>query len=378
MDDRLSEDERAVREAVSAFAREELAPDASAMDESGTSAGKHLPRLADLGLMGMNLPQRWGGAGVSPIALSLAVEAVAGACASTASMITAHFLATDAILLGGDDRMRERHLPPAAVGIKLGAFALTEPEAGSDPADMRSRAVADGDGWRLKGVKQFISNAGFADFAVVFAKTDSDAGHRGISGFVIDLPHAGVEVGKPERTMGLRGGHVFALSLDCHLPADSLLGDAGTGFRTAMRVLDRGRVEVGAMCVGIAQAALDAARAWALERRVSGRPIADFQGIQWKLADMATDVEAARLLTQRASARRGRGERFSRESAMAKLFASEMAARVTDQALQIHGGYGYTRDLPLERYVRDVRIMRICEGSSEIQRNIIARSVLAG
>ena len=372
----FGDDEREVGETVRRFAAETLAPRAAEVDERSLWVGEHVEALAGMGLMGMNLPERWGGAGVSARALMLAVEAVAAACGSTASMLTAHFLATDAILLGGDDDLRGRYLPGAADGSLLGAFALTEPAAGSNPADMRTRALPERTGWRLTGSKCFISNGGEADFVVVFAVTDPPAGHRGISAFVVDRDTPGLSAGAPERTMGLKGGHVFELSLDCHVPAANRLGEAGSGFRTAMRTLDNGRIEVAAMCNGIAGAALEAAVAWARERRVGDGTVADFQGVQWMLADMAVRLDAARLLAFRAADLRARGRRHSQESAMAKLHASETAAFVTDAALQVHGGYGYTRGLPLERWCREVRIMRIYEGSSEIQRNIVARGLL--
>ena len=361
----FSDEERAIGDSVRRFASETLAPRAADIDEHETWVGVHREALAALGLMGMNLPERWGGAGVSARALMLAVEAVAAGCGSTASMLTAHFLASDAVLLGGAD------------GTLLGAFALTEPGAGSNPADMRCRAVREADGYRLRGRKCFISNGAEADFVVVFAVTDASAAHRGISAFVVERDTPGFVPGPREPTMGLRGGHVFELDFDCHLPQANRVGDEGSGFRTAMRVLDNGRVEVAAMCNGIAAAALAAAREHAKQRRIRNGSVADFQGIQWMLADMATRLDASRLLAFRAADLRARGERFSTESAMAKLHASETAAFVTDAALQIHGGYGYTRALPLERWCREVRIMRIYEGSSEVQRNIIARAVLA-
>ncbi len=372
----FSSDDRAIVDLISRFAAQELAPRAQAIDESAEFVSCHLPKLAESGILGMNLPQRWGGAGISTQALFAGVEVIAGACASTASMITAHFLATDSILLGGDDEQRERYLPRAAAGQVLGAFALTEPRAGSNPADMRTRATKTDEGYRVEGVKHFISNGALADFIVVFALTDAESGHRGISAFIIDRDTPGLQAGPAEKTMGLKGGHVFELSFDCVIPEENRLGVEGSGFETAMKVLDNGRVEVAAMCIGIAQAALDMAVAWARERQIGGRTLSEYQGIQWMLADMATELQAARLLAEQAVLLRQRGERFSRESSMAKLFSSEMAARVTDRALQIHGGYGYTRDLPLERFVRDVRIMRIYEGSSEIQRNIIAADLL--
>ncbi|QIB34253.1 acyl-CoA dehydrogenase family protein [Ancylobacter pratisalsi] len=373
-----TDDDRAIADAITRFAGEQIAPHARAIDAERRFAGEHLPALAGIGLTGMNLPEAWGGAGVSAVALYLAVEALAGACASTTSMLTAHFLATDAILIGGDDAQRGRWLPEAAAGSRLGAFALTEPRAGSNPADMSTRAVRAGEAYRLTGTKHFISNAAHADFLVVFALTDPAAKARGISAFVVERATPGVSVSAPEPTMGLRGGHVFEVRFDdCLIPATCRLGPEGSGFRTAMKVLDNGRVEVAATATGIAGAALEATRGWLKVRQVEGEPIARFQGLQWMLADMATDLEAARLLSLRAAHLRTRQERFSQQAAMAKLFASEMAGRVTDQALQIHGGYGYAQDLPLERYVRDARILRIYEGSSEIQRNIIARAQLA-
>ena len=364
-------------DAVRRYARDVLAPAAAGIDASGRSATTHLDSLGDMGLMGLAIPESYGGLGLAPTALFEAVAAIAGACGSTASMITAHWLATDSIVYGGDAAQKQRWLP-AAAQRSLGAFALTEPGAGSNPADMTTCATRERerDGYRITGTKHFISNAGEADFIVVYAKTDPAAGARGISAFVVDPRSGGVRCSKPEPTMGLNGGHVFEVALDCHLPEASRLGPEGSGLRTALRVLDGGRVEIAACAVGIADAALAASIAWVKERKVGGHPIAEFQGLQWMLADMATDLEAARQLGLAAARKREAGERYSREASMAKLHASEMAGRVTDKAIQIHGGYGYTRALPLERYARDVRIFRIFEGSSEIQRNIIARALL--
>jgi butyryl-CoA dehydrogenase len=362
-------------EAVRRLAAEVLAPLARETDAKAAFPHEQIAALAGIGALGMNLPPQWGGPGISALALSACVEAIAAACASSASVLTAHFLATDALLLGGDDALRARYLPRAASGECLGAFALTEPRAGSNPADMRCRATADAQGYHLAGVKHFISNGGVADFLVVFAVTDPHAGHKGISAFVVDKGTPGFKVGAPERTMGLRGAHVFELSFDCQIGVEQRLGPEGTGFRTAMKVLDNGRIEVAAMCLGIAQAALDAAIAWARGRRVGGQVLADYQGIQWMIADMATELRAARLMTEDAAAVRAAQGRYSLQASMAKLIASETAGKVADLALQIHGGYGYVGDLPLERYVRDLRIMRIYEGSSEIQRTIIARAL---
>jgi len=374
----MTQEERAVVDQIERFSLEVLAPQAAKIDEEALSATLHLPAMAEMGVMGMNLPEEFGGLGLSGPALYAAVEAVAGACGSTASMLTAHFLATDSVLLGGGDALRARILPAAAEGKALGAFALTEPQAGSNPADMSSYALREGAGYRIKGTKCFISNAGGADFIVVYAKTDRAAGARGVSAFIVEpKTTSGVDIAPHERTMGLRGGHVFGISFDCWVPEANRLGDEGTGFRTAMKVLDNGRIEVAAQATGIAGAALTAAIAYAKERKVGGHPIGDFQGLQFMLADCATELAAARALAMQAAVKRGTGARYSSESAFAKLYATEAAWRIADRALQIHGGYGYTRDFPLERYLRDLRIFRIYEGSSEIQRTIIARGLLA-
>ncbi len=366
----------AIVDAIEVFAREVLAPRAAEIDEKSLFATLHLRSLAEIGLMGLNLPAEVGGPGVDAWTLFEAIAVVAGACGSTASMVTAHWLATDSILHGGSAEQHARFLPRAASGEILGAFGLTEPGAGSNPVDMTTRASREGDGWRIKGTKHFISNAGAADFVVVYAKTDPAAGPRGISAFVVERGTAGLTIGGAERTMGLKGGHVFEVVLDCVVPDANRLGPEGSGFRTALKTLDAGRLDIAACAVGIAEAAFQAARAWAGSREVGGHPIAEFQGLQWMIADMGVDIAAARGLADAATEKRVAGARYSLEAAMAKLFASEMAARVTDAALQIHGGYGFTRDLPLERYVRDVRILRIYEGSSEVQRNIIARALL--
>ena len=360
---------------VERFADEVLRPAAQAIDEESRFAGCHLPALSLLGLTGLNLPEPWG-VGASATSLLECVAIIAGACGSTASMLTAHFLATDSLLIGASSELKQRYLPGAADGSLLGAFALTEPHAGSNPADLATTAVKEGDGYRICGSKQFISNAGKANFVVVFAKTDKNAGHRGISAFLVDTKTEGFYTGPAEKTMGLKGGHVFPLTFDCFVPDENLIGQLGQGFSIAMKVLDNGRLEVAAMAIGIARAALALSREWVTQRQVGGKSIAAFQGILWMLADMATDIAAAEQLALHAARLRTDQQKFTQESAMAKLFASEMVSRVTDKAIQVHGGYGYARDFPLERFFRDARIFQIYEGSSEIQRNIIARSIL--
>ncbi len=372
-------DDHAIADAVARFADDALAPLAQRMDEEALSATCHVPGLSALGVMGMNLPEALGGPGVTPTAMLLSLVAISRACAATSSMIGAHYLGTDAVLIGGDDAQRQQWLPRCASGEWLAAFALTEPRGGSHPADMRTRAVRDGDDYLITGVKHFISNAAEARFMVVFAKTDMDAGARGVSAFIVPRELPGIQVSAPEKLMGIRGGHAFEVSLDgVRVPASHRLGAEGTGFKTAMKVLDNSRLDVAATALGVAEAALAAAAQWANQRLVGGEPLATKQGIQWKLADMKLRLEASWALTMQALALRQAGQPFTQHSAMAKLHASEMVGFVTDEALQIHGGYGYTREMPLERLVRDARILRIYEGSSEVQRSIIARGVLGG
>ncbi len=372
-------DDHAIADAVARFADDALAPLAQRMDEEALSATCHVPGLSALGVMGMNLPEALGGPGVTPTAMLLSLVAISRACAATSSMIGAHYLGTDAVLIGGDDAQRQQWLPRCASGQWLAAFALTEPRGGSHPADMRTRAVRDGDDYLITGVKHFISNAAEARFMVVFAKPDMDAGARGASAFIVPRDLPGIQVSAPEKLMGIRGGHAFEVSLDgVRVPASHRLGAEGTGFKTAMKVLDNSRLDVAATALGVAEAALAAAAQWANQRLVGGEPLATKQGIQWKLADMKLRLEASWALTMQALALRQAGQPFTQHSAMAKLHASEMVGFVTDEALQIHGGYGYTREMPLERLVRDARILRIYEGSSEVQRSIIARGVLGG
>ena len=371
----LTEEERALVVILATFCAKEVAPKAAETDQNATFVAAQLHAMAQKGMMGANLHDPYG-PGISAHALLRAVEVVAEACGSTVSALTAHYLATDSIALGGDTALQARYLPSAAAGTTLGAVALTEPGAGSDPADMQTSAMPEGGGYRSKGRKCVISNGGVADFLVAHAVTDPAAGHRGISAFVVDEGTPGLVPGRVERTMGLKGGHVWKLDLDLWVPTENRLGSLGTGFRTAIKVLDNGRLEVAAMCIGIAQQAIDLAINWAKTRIIGSEPLAARQGIRWQPADMATDQRAARLLALEAARQRQLGERFSGAASMAKLHASEMAHRVTDGALQIHGGYGFTRDFPLERPARDVRIMRIYEGSSEIQRNIIAAHIL--
>lgn len=378
----LTSDERSIVESVTRFAERELVSRAARTDSEATFVHEQLRGLSGLGALGANLPEEAGGPGLSALALFAIVETIAEACGSTASALTAHFLATDAVLIGGSEKQRAAWLPRAANGEALGAFALTEPSAGSDPADMKTKAARTRDGWRLTGSKCFISNAAAADFLIVFAVTDAAAKHRGISAFIVPKGTSGLVIGPAEHTMGLKGGHVHAVSLDCVLPGDALLGEAdGKGFKTAMAVLDNGRLEVAAMALGIAQAALAATVGYAQQRIIGGEPLSQRQGIRWQVADMALDIAQSRALALDGVRQRQQShethQRFTLASSLAKLACSEMAGRVTDAALQIHGGYGFVRDFPIERYVRDARIFRIYEGSSEVQRNIISANLFS-
>lgn len=372
----INETEYAIVDAVEKVCREILQTNAQRYDEEEIFCAESLTALGEMGCWGINLPEQYGGFGIGSIAMSMIVEAVAAACASTSSALTAHFLATDSILIGGTEAQKNDWLPKAANGELLGAFGLTEPSAGSNPADMRTTATRENGGWRIRGNKHYITNAKEADFIVLYAKTDVEAGARGISAFMIPKGTEGVAFSHPEKTMGLRGSTIYELALNCWLPESALLGEEGKGFHTAMEVLDKGRVEVAATSLGIARAAMESTLGWVKERQIGKKPLAAYQGTQWKLADMHTQLEAARMLTWNAAELRDSGQRFSLQSATAKLFAAECAGFVTDAALQLHGGYGYIRDLPLERYVRDARILRIFEGTSEIQKIIISRAVL--
>ncbi|MDD9341126.1 MAG: acyl-CoA dehydrogenase family protein [Providencia heimbachae] len=372
----INETEHAIVDAVEKVCRDILQANAQRYDETETFCVESLTALGEMGCWGINLPEQYGGFGIGSIAMSKIVEAVAAACASTSSALTAHFLATDSILIGGTEAQKAYWLPKAASGEALGAFGLTEPAAGSNPADMRTVATRENGGWRIRGNKHYITNAKEADFIVLYAKTDLEAGARGISAFMIEKGTEGVAFSQPEKTMGLRGSTIYELALNCWLPESALLGEENKGFHTAMEVLDKGRVEVAATSLGIARAAMESALGWVKERQIGKKPLAAYQGTQWRIADMHTQLEAARMLTWHAAELRDSGNRFSLQSATAKLFAAECAGFVTDAALQLHGGYGYIRDLPLERYVRDARILRIFEGTSEIQKIIISRAVL--
>ena len=378
MDFELTEEQEMIRKMVRDFAEKEIVPVAGEMDEKGEFPWELIRKMAPLGFLGLPIPEEYGGAGVDNVSFAIAMEEIARASGSIAITLDAHVsLACEAILQFGSEEQKRKYLAPLARGEKLGAFALTEPEAGSDAAAIKTRAVLSGDEWVLNGQKVFITNGSIADVVVVAAVTDPTKGHRGISNFIVEKGTPGFRPGRDEEKMGLKGSVTSQLFFeDCRVPKENLLGKEGEGFKQFLIVLDAGRIAIGAMAVGLAQAALDASIAYAKERVQFGQPIAKFQAIQWMIADMATQLDAARLLVYRAAWLKDRGVRFTREAAMAKLFASEVAERACHAAIQIHGGYGYTKDYPLERYYRDARLCEIGEGTSEIQRLVIARRVL--
>ena len=374
----LSKEQLMVQQMAREFARRELAPLAAERDRNHAYPAESLKKMGELGLLGMLVPQNYGGEAMDTVSYALALSEIAHACASTAVIMSVHnSICCGSLVRFGSDAQKEKYLKPMAGGEFICSFALSEPEAGSDPAGMVTTAKKDDDDYILNGTKRWITGGATSELFIVLAKTDPAAGHKGISAFLITRGMAGFSTGRLEDKMGQCASDTTDLIFtDCRVPADHLLGQEGEGFRVAMSGLDDGRIGIAALSVGLGQAALDEAMAYALQREQFGRPIADNQGIRWMIADMATDVEAARLLVLNAAARKDQGKRCSKEAAMAKLYASEMANRVTGQAIQIHGGYGYTREFPVERFYRDARVLTIYEGTSQIQKIVIANEVL--
>jgi butyryl-CoA dehydrogenase len=374
----LTEEQKMIRAMVRDFARSEILPGAAERDRTREFPAEILKQMGELGLLGMNVPTEYNGAGVDTISYSLALQEVAYACASTAVIMSVHnSVACGPIFLFGSDYLKEGYLKPLAAGELIGSFALTEPGAGSDPASQKAKAKKDGSSYVINGTKTFITTGKNSQVTVVTAYTEKERKHRGISAFVVEKGMPGFHVGKEEEKMGLRASDTVELIFeDCRVPRENLLGEEGDGFLIAMASLDGGRIGIASQSVGLGQACLDAAVIYAKERIQFGRPIAQFQGIRWMIADMATQIEAARQLTFHAAAMRDRGENFSGAASMAKVFASEMANKVAYQALQIHGGYGYVQEFPVERYYRDARVFTLYEGTSEIQRKVIANHVL--
>jgi alkylation response protein AidB-like acyl-CoA dehydrogenase len=374
----LSEEQRMIRAMVRDFARETILPTASERDKTCEFPKENLKQMGELGLMGMNVPPEYRGAGVDTVSYSLALQEISHACASTAVIMSVHnSVACGPIYLFGSNHLKETYLKPLAAGEKIGSFALTEPGAGSDPASQKASARMDGDTYVINGNKSFITTGKNSDLTVVTAYTDKTKKHRGISAFVVEKGTPGFHVGKEEDKLGLRASDTVGLIFeDCRIPRENLLGEEGDGFVIAMTSLDGGRIGIASQSVGLAQACLEASISYAKERVQFGRPISQFQGIRWMIADMATEIEAARLLTFDAAAMKDRGEDFTEAASMAKVFASEMANRVAYQALQIHGGYGYIKEFPIERHYRDARVFTLYEGTSEIQRKVIANHVI--
>jgi alkylation response protein AidB-like acyl-CoA dehydrogenase len=375
----LAEEQKQLQSAVRAFAEGEIAPHVSEWDEKSEFPHEVVKKLGEMGLLGVIFPEALGGAGMGYVEYVLAIEELSRVDGSVGIIVAAHnSLCTNHIMLAGNDEQRKRWIPKLASGQWLGAWGLTEPGSGSDAGGARTTAVRKGNKWVLNGSKTFITNGGHADCAVVLAVTDKEKGTRGgISGFVVEKGTKGFRPGRKENKLGLRASDTSELIFeDCEIPAENMVGKEGDGFKDAMRVLDGGRISIAALSLGMARGALDAAMKYAQERRQFGKAISEFQAIQFKLADMATQLDAAWLLTMRAAQMKDSGLKVTLESAMAKLYASEAACRICDEGLQIHGGYGFIKDYPAEKFYRDVRLCPIGEGTSEIQRMVIARELL--
>jgi alkylation response protein AidB-like acyl-CoA dehydrogenase len=374
----LTEEQRQLQSAVRAFAEGEIAPHVSEWDEKSEFPHEVVKKLGEMGLLGVIFPEALGGAGMGYVEYVLAIEELSRVDGSVGIIVAAHnSLCTNHIMLGGNDEQRKRWIPKLASGQWLGAWGLTEPGSGSDAAGARTTAVRKGDCWVLNGSKTFITNGGHANCAVVLAVTDREKGTKGISAFVVEKGTKGFRPGRKENKLGLRASDTSELIFeDCEIPVENLIGKEGDGFKDAMRVLDGGRISIAALSLGMARGALDAAMKYAQERRQFGKAISEFQAIQFKLADMATQLDAAWLLTMRAAQMKDAGKKVTMESAMAKLYASEAACRICDEGVQIHGGYGFIKDYPAEKFYRDVRLCPIGEGTSEIQRMVIARELL--
>ena len=378
MDFSLTEDQKMLRSTVRHFARRELEPAAAKIDETEGFPADLVRKMADLGLMGLTIPEEYGGSGKGKTEFCIAVEELSRASASVSAIFRVSLsLAIHPVVFFGTPEQKHRFLVPHASGDKLACFALTEAGAGSDPAAMATTARRHGDDYVLNGSKLFISLGAEAEITVVFATISRALRHKGITAFIVEKGTPGFSVGKHEKKLGLHGvSSVELIFQDCLVPRENRLGDEGKGLKIALAALNASRTTVGAEAVGISQAAFDAALSYARERKQFGQPIANFQAIQWMLADMATQIEAARLLTYRAAYLEDNGLPFLKEAAMAKLFASEVSRMVTNNALQIHGGYGYTKDYPVERYLRDAKITEIYEGTSEMMRLTIARNLI--
>jgi alkylation response protein AidB-like acyl-CoA dehydrogenase len=374
----LTEEQEQLRKEIREFSAREIAPNVAAWDEASEFPMAAIKKLGAMGLLGVIFPPEYGGSGLGYVDYVLAIEELSAADGSIGITVAAHnSLGTNHIFVAGNEAQKKKYVPLLASGEWLGAWALTEPGSGSDASNARTTAEKKGDRYILNGNKIFITNGHYADVAVVIAATDKTKGTHGLSAFIVEKGTKGFRPGKKENKLGLRASDTSELIFeDCEIPAENLLGVEGEGFIDAMRVLDGGRISIAALALGIGRGALDAATRYVKERRQFGKAIAEFQGIQWKLADMSTELDAARLLTQRAAVLKDAGRKVTRESAMAKLFASEVAVRICDEAVQLFGGYGFIKDYPVEKYYRDVKLCTIGEGTSEIQRMVIAREIL--
>ena len=378
MDFELSEDQQQIKRTIREFAEAELKPHVLEWDETAHFPVELQPKFAELGIMGVLFPEEYGGAGMGYVEYATIIEELARVDPSIGLAIAAHnSLGAGHIFIAGSEAQKQKYLVPLAKGDCFAAWGLTEPSSGSDASSMRTTGVRRANLWALNGSKNFITNATFAETTVVLAITDRAAGSHGISAFIVERGTNGFTVAQKENKLGMRASDTAALVFDdCVLPASNLIGEAGQGFIQAMKVLDGGRISIAALAVGIAQGAYEAALRYAKERQQFGRSIAEFQAIQFKLADMATQIDAARLLTYRAAAMKNAGRSTTKESSMAKLYASEVAVRVSEESVQIHGGYGYIKDYPVEKFWRDSKLCTIGEGTSEIQRTVIARQIL--
>jgi len=374
----LTDEQEQLRKEIRDFAAREIAPNVLRWDEASEFPLDVVKKLGEMGLMGVIFPAELGGAGLGYADYALIVEELSAVDGSIGIIVASHnSLCTNHVYVAGNDEQKRKYVPPLASGKWLGAWGLTEPGSGSDAGSARTTAVRKGDRWVLNGNKTFITNGHYADISVIIAVTDKSKGTRGLSAFVVEKGTAGFRPGKKENKLGLRASDTSELIFeDCEIPEENLLGKEGEGFIDSMRILDGGRISIAALSLGIGRGAYDAARGYVQQRHQFGKAISEFQGIQWKLADMATQLDAARLLTLRAAVMKDSGQKTTLESSMAKLMASEVAVRVCDEAVQLHGGYGFIKDYPVEKFYRDVKLCTIGEGTSEIQRLIIAREIL--
>jgi alkylation response protein AidB-like acyl-CoA dehydrogenase len=374
----LTDEQEQLRKEIRDFAAREIAPDVMRWDEASEFPHEVVKKLGEMGLMGVIFPVELGGAGLGYVDYALAIEELSAVDGSIGIIVASHnSLCTNHIFVAGNEAQKAKYIPLLASGKWLGAWGLTEPGSGSDAGSARTSAVRKGDRWVLNGNKTFITNGHYADISVIIAVTDRSQGTRGLSAFVVEKGTPGFRPGKKENKLGLRASDTSELIFeDCEIPEENLLGKEGEGFIDSMRVLDGGRISIAALSLGIGRGAYDAARSYVKQRHQFGKAISEFQGIQWKLADMATQLDAARLLTLRAAVMKDSGQKTTLESSMAKLMASEVAVKVCDEAVQLHGGYGFIKDYPVEKFYRDVKLCTIGEGTSEIQRLIIAREIL--